>query len=111
MRNRYSELGLGLLLAGAGLIPTSYLLLHSIPIIALGISLVILGAVCLVLGKTRPKIPPELSSLLMETGVENLNSLLEELGLKSKGIYLPSSLTEESHESLFPYTAALDFLK
>jgi len=70
MRNQYRELGLGLFLAGIGLIPTAYLLLHSIPLIALGISLVILGAVCLALGRSRPTISPEVSSLLMETGKE-----------------------------------------
>lgn len=102
MRNQYSQLGLGLLLAGAALIPTSCLLLRSTPITALGISLVILGATCLVLGKTRPKIPPEVSSLLMETSLENLSSLLEELGLKSKGVYLPSSLTGGKPRAIIP---------
>ncbi|MCK4222004.1 MAG: hypothetical protein KAX25_03960 [Dehalococcoidia bacterium] len=102
MKNRYSELGLGLLLAGTCLSPTAYLLLRSIPLIALGIALVILGAICLALGRTRPRIPPELSSLLMETGLENLNSLLEELGLKAKGIYLPSSLTGGKPRAIIP---------
>lgn len=102
MRNQYSQLGLGLLLAGAGLIPTSYLLLQSISITALGISLVILGLTCLVLGKTRPKISPELSTLLMETGLENLNSLLEEMGLRSKGVYLPSSLAGGEPRAIIP---------
>lgn len=87
----------------------TYLLLHSIPIIALGISLVILGAVCLVLGKTRPKIPLELSSLLVQTGVENLNSLLEELGLKSKGVYLPSSLTGGKPRVIIPLHSSPQF--
>jgi len=111
MRNQYSELGLALLLAGAGLIPTSYLLLHSIPIIALGISLVILGATALVLGKTRPKVPPEVSSLLMETGLENIGSLLEELGLKSKGVYLPSSLTGGKPRAVIPLHSNPQFPK
>ena len=102
MGNSYSQLGLGLVLAGAALIPTSYLLLSSIPLTALGIALVVLGAICLVLGRTRPRIPPEVSSLLMETGLENLASLLEELGLKSKGVYLPSSLTSGQPQALIP---------
>ena len=102
MRNQYSELGLGLLVAGVGLIPTTYLLLHSIPLIALGISLVILGAICLALGRTRPKISPEVSKLLMETGMENLNSLLEELCLKSKGMYLPSFITGGKPRAIIP---------
>jgi len=111
MRNQYRELGLGLFLAVIGLIPTAYLLLHSIPLIALGISLVILGAVCLALGRSRPKISPEVSSLLMETGLENLNSLLEELGLKSRGMYLPSSITGGNHELLFLCAVILNSLK
>ncbi len=102
MRNRYSQLGLGLLLAGLGLIPTAYSLLRSVPLIALGLSLLILGATCLVLGKTRPRISPEVSNLLMETSLENLGALLEELGLKSKGIYLPSSLTGGKPRAVIP---------
>lgn len=62
----------------------------------------ILGAVCLALGKSRPKISPEVSSLLMETGLENLNSLLEELGLKSRGMYLPSSITGGKPRAVIP---------
>ena len=102
MRNLYSQLGWGLLLAGAALIPTSHLLLRSVPITALGISSVILGAICLVLSRTLPKIPPEVSRLLMETGLENLSSLLEELGIKSKGIYLPSWLTAGKPRAVIP---------
>ncbi len=102
MRNPYSQLGLGLVVAGVAFIPTSYFLLRSTPLTALGISLAILGAVCLTLGRTRPKIPPEVSSLLMETGLENLASLLEELGLKSQGIFLPSSLTSGQPQALIP---------
>lgn len=102
MRNQYNGLGLGLLLAGIGFTPTAYLLLHSIPLIALGISLVVLGAICLALGKSRPMISPEVSKLLMETGMENLNSLLEELCLKSKGMYLPSSMTGGKPRAIIP---------
>jgi len=36
MKNPYGQLGWGLLLAGAALIPTSQLLLHSVPITTLG---------------------------------------------------------------------------
>jgi hypothetical protein len=99
---RYGWLGWGLLLAGIVILPTSYLLLHSIPIIALGISVIIIGIICLVLGKTRPVISPELSKLLMDTGVENLGSLLEELGLKARGMYLPSSLCGGKPKVIIP---------
>ncbi len=102
INTRYSLLGWGLLLAGTGLLPTSYLLLRSIPLIALGISLIIIGTICLTLGKSRPKISPELSNLLMNTGVENLGSLLEELGLKARGMYLPSSLCGGKPKAIIP---------
>ena len=108
MRNRYIQLGWGLLLTGAALTPTSHLLLRSIPITALGFSLVIIGAICLVLGRTIPKIPPEVSKLLMETGLENLGSLLEELGIRSKGIYLPSSLAAGKPRAIIPLYSKLD---
>ena len=102
INTRYSLLGWGLLLAGIGVLPTAYWLLHSIPIIALGISLITVGIICLTLGKTRPKISPELSNLLMDTGVENLGSLLEELGLKARGMYLPSSLCGGKPKAIIP---------
>ena len=102
MNRQYRDLGLGLVAVGLGLVPTAFLLLNSIPIIALGIAVIILGAVCLALARTRPKISPEVSSLLMKTGVENIGSLLEELGLKSRGMYLPSSLAGGKPRAIIP---------
>jgi len=102
MKNRYSELGWGLLITGMGFAPVSYLLLRSVPLISLGMAMVVSGAVCLVLGSTRPKISPEVSMLLMDTGLENLSSLLEEMGLKSKGMYLPSRLTGGKPRAVIP---------
>ena len=102
MKNRYIELGWGLLIAGMGLAPVAYLLLRSVPLISLGMAMVVSGAVCLVLGRTMPKISPEVGMLLMNTGLENLSSLLEELGLKSKGMYLPSHLTGGKPRAIIP---------
>ncbi len=101
VKNRYLLLGSGLALAGVAFAPTSYLLLRSIPLTALGISLVILGIVCLALGRTLPRIS-EVSMILLETGLENLSALLEEMGLRTKGIYLPSSLTRGRPQALIP---------
>ncbi len=42
MNRQYRYLGLGLLAEGLGLVPTAFLLLNSIPIIALGIAVIIL---------------------------------------------------------------------
>lgn len=101
-RNSYTLLGLGLIVAGVGLIPVSHLLLQSVPITALGMSLVILGAVCFVLGRTRPRLSPEVSAILLETGLENIGMILEELGLKTKAIYIPSSLCGGQPRALLP---------
>lgn len=95
-------LGLGLLLTGLCLTPVAHFLLDSTPLTALGICLVILGAVCLVLGGSRPKISPEVSAILLETGLENISILVEELGLRSKAIYLPSSVTHGQPQALIP---------
>jgi len=99
---RYGWLGLGLLPAGIVILSTSYLLLHSIPIIALGISVIIMGIICLVLGKSHPVISAELSKLLMDTVVENIDSLLEELDLKARALYLPSSLCGGRPKAILP---------
>lgn len=101
-RNLYSLLGLALLLAGVALMPVSYLLLHSTPLTASGLSLLILGAVSLVLGRTRPRLSPEASAILLDTGLENIGVILEELGLKSKAVYLPSSMSGGRPQALMP---------
>ena len=101
-KNPYTFLGLGLVLTGAWLAPVSHILLHSTPLSALGLSLIILGAVCLVLGGTRPQIPPEISTILLETSLENISAIVEELGLRTKAVYLPSSLTNGEPRALIP---------
>ena len=95
-------MGLGLASTGGAFAVVSYLILDSVPLTALGISMAILGAICLTLARTRPKIPPEVSVILLETGLENTAAIVEELGLRSKAIYLPSSLTMGRPRALIP---------
>jgi len=101
-KNPYIALSTGLILAGIWLAPIAYILLKSTPLSALGISLIILGAVCFVLGRTRPNVSPEVSFLLLKTGLENIATIVEELGLSSKAIYLPSSITNGQPKALIP---------
>lgn len=101
-KNLYILLSTGLIITGIWLAPIAHLLLESTPLTALGISLVILGAVCFVLGRTRPRISPEVSTLLLETGLENIANIVEELGLISKAVYLPSSITGGQPKALIP---------
>jgi hypothetical protein len=102
-RNVYYHLAIALLIAGGAFAPTSYLLLKSIPLTALGGSMLILGVVCLSLARSLPKVSSETGSMLLEAGVENIATLVEELGLRAKAVYLPSSLTANGQpQALLP---------
>ncbi len=108
-RNVYYYLAIVLLIAGGAFAPTSYLLLKSIPLTALGGSMLILGAVCLSLARSLPKVSPETGGMLLEAGVENIATLVEELGLRSKAVYLPSSLTANGQpQALLPLSPNVD---
>jgi len=80
----------------------AFLVLQSTPLTALGISTIILGAVTYAIDKGQPKIPPEASAILLQSGLENISAIVEELGLKSKAIYLPKSITGEKPKALIP---------
>jgi hypothetical protein len=80
----------------------AYLVLRSTPLTALGLSTVILGGVSLALGRGQPKIPYQASEILLQSGVENISAIVEELGLKSKAIYLPSSMTAGKPQAFIP---------
>jgi len=64
--------------------------------------MLILSFIFLALGRTIPKLPPEVSSLLLETGISNIATLIEELGIRSKAIYLPSTITNGKPQALIP---------
>ena len=102
IRNSFTLIGACLTLAGLTLSLISYLVLRSIPLTALGLSTVILGGVSLALGRGQPKIPPEASAILLQSGVENISAIVEELGLKSKAIYVPSSMTSGKPQAFIP---------
>jgi len=64
--------------------------------------MLILSFIFLVLGRTIPKVPPEVGSLLLETGIDNIAAIVEELGIKAKAVYLPSSLSNGRPQALIP---------
>lgn len=69
---------------------------------ALGICMLILSLIIIALGKAVPKLPPEVCGLLLETGIDNIATLIEEIGIKTKAIYLPSSLTSDRPRAFIP---------
>jgi hypothetical protein len=101
-KNPYTWAGLSLLIAGVLISVPAYFLFHLVWLTALGICMLILSLILIALGKAVPKLPPEVCSLLMETGADNISTLIEELGIKSKAIYLPSSLASKYPRAFIP---------
>jgi len=104
-RNPYTWAGLGLLITGILVSLLAYFILSLTWLTALGICMLILSFILLALGRTLPKLPPEICSLLLETGIDNMATIVEELGVRTKAAYLPSSLTEGRPQALIPLHA------
>jgi hypothetical protein len=88
----YSTLGFALLIGGAILFLAAWFIIQSIPLVALGMSIALVGVVSLALARSLPIVPSEASIILLQTGMENLSALVEEIGLTSPALYLPSRL-------------------
>ena len=61
-----------------------------------------IGFISIALANTRPYISPEACQLILKTGMENTAALIEELGLRSKAIYLPSAMRSGHPQALIP---------
>lgn len=100
--NPYIRLGVVLAVSGAITAPVFYFIVGSVPLTALSLSAVILGLVSAMLGNARPDISPEASRMMLETGMENIAALLEELGLTTRAVYLPSAHDGDRPKALIP---------
>ncbi|MCW3999769.1 MAG: hypothetical protein NWE93_05985 [Candidatus Bathyarchaeota archaeon] len=100
-----------LTLTGILLCLLAAIILNSTPFTALGISTIILGAVAFAIEKGQPKIPPQASAILLQSGIENISALVEELGLKTKAIYLPMSITGDKPKALIPLDSQIELDK
>ena len=85
-----SDLGIALIILGAGLVIIGYLILDSTPVFVLGIAVVIMGLLAAWGEGSLERIQLELS----RAGWSNVSALLESLGTAGRAIYLPSSATE-----------------
>ena len=101
-RNPYTWSGLGLLVAGSLVSLAAYFILQLVWLTALGLCMLILSLILIALGKAIPKLPPEVCDILLKTGVDNVATLIEELGVKSKAIYLPSSISHNHPRAFIP---------
>lgn len=101
-RDAYKFLGYFLLPAGAVLAPLSHFVLGSPPLAATGVSMVMMGIICLALARALPQTSSEASYAFLQTAMENISALIEELGLTAKAIYLPASLREGKPQAVIP---------
>ena len=95
-------MGIGLIIVGTIFALVSWQLLNHVPMVALSTGTIVLGIVSIGLGNTIPKLSPEASLIFLEAGMDNITSIIEELGLKSKAIYLPSRMTDGLPKALIP---------
>ena len=97
-------MGLSLVVIGVGVTVIGLIIIHSIPIIALGVSVVIMG----MLAAWGEGSLEESILRLSSASWDNLALLLESLGTVSKAIYLPSSMVEDSRPcALIPQGGAI----
>jgi len=98
----YISTGAGLPASGIIVASISQLFIQLNWLSAMGIAMVIIALVLIALGRTIPRLSPETSAMLMETGTDNIASLLEELGISSKAVYLPPSSSNAKPQALIP---------
>ena len=85
--DRYTGLGLGLLVFGAPFMLYSHYVLQMVTFTALGMACVILGSVALL----TPSSPVPLAAVrvLMDGAYVNIEALLEEMDLRERAVYVP----------------------
>jgi hypothetical protein len=93
-RQRYQLLGVALIAGGAAVGAMAWFVLDYKPLVALGISSLILGAVSMALARSLSRLSGDASLLMLRAGLDNVSALVEELGLREKALYLPTSLTQ-----------------
>ena len=101
-QNRFALMGISLILIGGIFSFVSWQLLNNSPLIALSIGTIVLGVVSIGLSNTITKLSPETSLVFLEAGMDNITSIIEELGLKSKAIYMPSRMNNGLPKALIP---------
>ena len=109
--NPYRLLGTGLIITGAIFAPVAYFVINSVPITAIALSSLMIGFTSFVLATARPQISQEASRMMFETGMENIGTFFEDLGLNNKAIYLPSTMRTGNAQVLIPLSGNIDVQK
>lgn len=85
--NSYQSLGLSLIAFGAILFPVSYFIVRSIPLSALGIGSIIIGAASAMLPSNA--IPKRIVREMLRNSATNIEAILEEFNVSGKALFLP----------------------
>ncbi|MEM2027640.1 MAG: hypothetical protein QW241_08010 [Candidatus Bathyarchaeia archaeon] len=101
-RRVYRAVSSALISSGVVMFTLAFFILSSTTLSALGISMIILGFVALAVSAGFPRIPDEASRLILESSIRNSSVLIEELGLRSRAVYLPSKLADGRPMALIP---------
>ncbi|MFW6056516.1 MAG: hypothetical protein ACOC9B_04330 [Chloroflexota bacterium] len=93
-RHTYALLGASILTIGGTTLFVSLVLVASESGAVVAIAILVLGLVLVSLGQTKSVVPPSLALILAKSGYDNTARLIEELGVHSRAVYLPSGLCE-----------------
>ena len=85
--DRYLALQVGLVVFGLPLAVYSYLILENVPLLALGLACVILGATAILIPSSP--VPAHTIRAMVEGSCVNIEALLEEFNARERAVYLP----------------------
>jgi len=83
----YQHLGLALLAFGAVVSATSFFVLQSVPLTALGLGAIMVGIASAMLPPTS--VPSSLVKEMLQNSATNIEAILEEFNVKGRALYLP----------------------
>lgn len=104
----YARTGVVLVTAGGIAAPIFYFVAGSVALTAFALSMALLGFVSLLLARAAPQLPPRAAEAVLQAGLENVAALLEELGVHTPALYVPSRIGGGKAQALVPLTGSPD---
>jgi hypothetical protein len=108
--NPYRITGIVLVVIGLGMASCFYIGRPSVPLIAIGLSAMVLGFTSLGLSQARPRFSSEAGRIFMQAEMRNTAALLQELKLHNRAVYLPRSSRNGYSQALVPLVTGLALL-
>ena len=105
-QGHYGLLGAGFLVSGIAMVLVTLIVLGSGPGAITGTALIVLGLVMLSVGRAEGRMSAAMAHLLSSSGYQNIERMVEELGLSGRAIYLPTTLSHIGARALIPLDVA-----